>query len=90
MNPQAVPGSANIRLQDTREIKCPTCEGIFFKEVMMLRKAPALLTGQGRDALVPIPIMRCDDCGDIIPETVPPGLDLGRTQSENDSPIITQ
>jgi len=33
--------------------------------VVLIKKVPALLTGNSEDTLVPFPTYRCDDCGHV-------------------------
>lgn len=73
-SPQQV--SMTVTLKQTQEIECPQCGGIFFKQSVLLRKVPALLTGQPKDSLLPIAVFRCEDCGEVVKESLPPGLSL--------------
>ena len=38
---------------------------MYFKEVVLIKKVPALMTGSKEDTLVPFPTYRCDDCGHV-------------------------
>ena len=52
-------------LSQTTPVKCEECESEYFTEVLALRKASKLLTGSEQDTIIPIPTMRCADCGHI-------------------------
>jgi len=52
-------------LSQTTPVKCEECESEYFTEVLTLRKASKLLTGSEQDTIIPIPTMRCADCGHI-------------------------
>lgn len=52
-----------IDLRQQQTIQCEKCEGVFFKEVTMLKKVPKLLTGSPEDTIVPFPTYMCNDCG---------------------------
>jgi uncharacterized Zn finger protein len=54
-----------INLRDSETIKCDECSGIYFKEVIYLKKVSKLLTGSPEDTTVPFPIYKCDNCGHI-------------------------
>lgn len=54
-----------IDLKEQETVKCEICDGIFFKEVVLIKKVPKLLTGSSNDTLVPFPTYRCDDCGHV-------------------------
>ena len=52
-----------ISLRDQPTLKCETCEGIIFREVVLIKKVSKLLTGSTEDTLVPFPTYVCDGCG---------------------------
>ena len=51
----------NLRQQET--ITCSDCGSKFFKEVVLLKKVPKLLTGSHEDTIVPFPTYMCNSCG---------------------------
>jgi hypothetical protein len=53
----------NLRYCDT--FKCENCEGIYFKEVIYLKRVSGILTGSSEDTTVPFPIYKCENCGHI-------------------------
>lgn len=53
----------DLRQQDT--VVCEKCGSKFFKEVVLIKRVPKLLTGASEDTLVPFPTYRCDNCGHI-------------------------
>lgn len=57
-----------ITIEDIRSsetIKCEKCGGIYFREVIYLKKVSRLITGEGVDVDTPFPIYKCDDCGHV-------------------------
>ena len=54
-----------IDLKQQPTVTCTSCGGKFFKEVVLIKKVPALLTGNSDDTLVPFTTYRCDDCGHV-------------------------
>jgi predicted nucleic acid-binding Zn ribbon protein len=54
-----------INLRDCPTIKCEKCEGIYFNEVIYLKRVPALMTGSQEDTTVPFPIYKCESCGHV-------------------------
>lgn len=63
--------SQRIDINNTTEITCEECGSKFFTEVMTLRKASKLLTGAANDQIVPIPVIRCADCGHVNNDFMP-------------------
>lgn len=45
---------------------CSACGHKLFREAVVLKKVSSLLTGTGKDELVPIPMYVCDKCGEIL------------------------
>ena len=60
----------NVNLKDAETIKCPVCESMFFREVMIVKRLTKFLTGAVTDIPAPVPIWRCDDCGEPLREFV--------------------
>jgi len=61
----------NIDPKNTTEVKCEECENPTFREVVFIRKASKLLTGQANDSMIPIPTFECAKCGHINKEFTP-------------------
>jgi uncharacterized Zn finger protein len=55
-----------INLRECETIKCESCEGIFFKEVLILKKVSRLqMPGSIEDQKVPFSVYKCDNCGHV-------------------------
>ena len=54
-----------IDLKQQQTVECEKCKSKYFKEVVLIKKVPKLLTGSGEDTRVPCPSYRCDDCGHV-------------------------
>jgi hypothetical protein len=54
-----------IDLRNCDTIKCENCGGIYFREVILLKRVPALMTGSPEDTNVPFSVTKCDSCGHI-------------------------
>lgn len=67
-------GQPAIQLKDTEELVCEKCGCKVFQEGVMIRKVSALLTGQGKPGLVPIPVFLCAECGHVNKEFLPQEL----------------
>ena len=60
-----------IDASELKDIVCEECGGKVFRQASMFKKLSALLSPNGKDSIVPIPIFRCDDCGHINNEFLP-------------------
>jgi uncharacterized Zn finger protein len=49
------------------QVKCEAegCENERFREVYMIRKISAIVTGSSKDSYMPIPTFECTKCGHI-------------------------
>jgi len=50
------------------------CGNASFKEVFLFRKFSKFIINSANDALMPLPIYKCDKCETILEEAVPPQL----------------
>ena len=55
----------NIDLKEQPSVVCEKCEGVYFREVTMIKKVSKLLTGSGQDTIVPFPTYMCNHCGHV-------------------------
>lgn len=46
-------------------VQCSECGSKIFHEAVVLKKVSMLLSGTGKEELVPIPVYVCDKCGKI-------------------------
>ena len=70
------PLQSKLDISSTTEIVCENkeCESKYFNESYIIRKASKLLTGADKDKIIPIPVMRCADCGHVNKLFKPKGL----------------
>ena len=63
------PGGAttldNIDLTHATNIICEECDGMGFRQTMMLKKLSPLVSPNGKEAIVPVMVFACDSCGHI-------------------------
>jgi len=62
-----------VDISATTPLVCD-CENETFKEVMYMRKESRLMSGLPEDRLVPIQLMACDKCGELIENFIPAPL----------------
>jgi len=63
-----------LTLEQSTGFECANCGGLFFKQSLLIRKWNKFLTGQPQDHIEPIPVFRCDDCGDLLKDFLPRGM----------------
>ena len=62
--------NVNIDITEHPTIKCKSCGCIFFTNVILLKKISKIATGSTNDQLVPIQVLRCADCYEVLEESV--------------------
>ena len=62
-----------VDISATTPLVCD-CENETFKEVMYLRKESRLMSGLPEDRLVPIQLIACDKCGELVESFIPAPL----------------
>jgi len=58
-------GKPKIDLREQPTIVCDECNGMFFKEVIIIKRVSKLLTGSPKDTDVPFPTYMCEKCGHV-------------------------
>ena len=55
----------NIDLSHATDIICEKCEGVGFKQTMMLKKLSPLVSPNGQEAIIPVGVFACESCGHV-------------------------
>ena len=55
----------NINPEDLDDIVCEKCDCSYFRQVQLLKRVSALISPDGQEQKVIIPVIRCDDCGHV-------------------------
>ena len=63
-----------ISADDLEDISCENCGCKIFREVVMVKRLSALISPTGKEQVIPVPILRCDDCGHINEQFLPKDL----------------
>lgn len=62
-----------LTLENSTGFQCE-CGSVFFKQSLLIRKWSKLLIGQPEDHIEPIPVFRCEDCGEVLKAFFPRGM----------------
>ena len=62
----------NLKPSDLKDITCNECDGKYFRQVNGFKRLSALQSPSGKEQLVPMPVFRCDDCGHVNDQFLPP------------------
>jgi DNA-directed RNA polymerase subunit RPC12/RpoP len=68
--------SPQIQIDPTKldTVRCTNCDSIFWEEVTMFKEVPAVKSPNGKKSMLPIPVVRCADCGNVSEKFLPKEL----------------
>ena len=72
-NEGGVPTLDNIDLTHAQDIECEKCGGKGFRQTMMLKKLSSLMSPTGQEAMIPIEVFSCGNCGKVPDSMMPRG-----------------
>jgi len=65
------PQQAKIDLSKAQEMECSECKGTVFIQGTKFLKISKIITGTPQDAIIPVEVYLCGDCGEINQELLP-------------------
>ena len=72
--PSSQPNKPQIDFSKATEMECQECKGTVFIPANKFLKVSKLVTGTPNDAIVPVELYLCGDCGEIVEELLPEQL----------------
>jgi len=64
----------NITPKDLRTLTCENCQGEVFAEGIIIKIVSALLTGNGKEGMLPIPAFYCVKCQTVVDKYLPENM----------------
>jgi len=64
-------GQPKIDLSKATEMECQECKGTVFIPANKFLKVSKIVTGTPNDAIIPVELYLCGDCGEIVEELLP-------------------
>ena len=55
----------NVDLTHAKTLECEKCKCKAFKQSLMLKKLSALISPTGKEALIPVAVFVCEQCGHV-------------------------
>ena len=68
------PKQPQIDLSKATEMECKECGGTVFIPGNKFLKVSKIITGTPKDAIIPVELFLCGDCGEIVEELLPEEL----------------
>lgn len=63
-----------VNLSQTSGLICEHCQSPYFKESLILRKVSRFITGGVQDAIMPVPVLLCNACGQVCTDALAPEI----------------
>lgn len=61
----------NVSFDQSLPVVCEECGGVYFQEVLYIRKVSGILTGSSKPSYIPIPVFQCTECHHVNTEFLP-------------------
>jgi len=68
------PNKPQIDFSKATEMECQECKGTVFIPANKFLKVSKIVTGTKNDAIIPVELYLCGDCGEIVQELLPKEL----------------
>ena len=65
------PPQTQIDINDTEIVKCEDCGNASFIQAFFLRRLSALMSPTGQEAMIPVQIYSCGNCGKVPDKLMP-------------------
>ena len=65
------PNKPQIDFSKATEMECQECKGTVFIPANKFLKVSKIVTGTPNDAIIPVELYLCGDCGEIVEELLP-------------------
>ena len=62
-----------VDINDTEIIKCDDCGNASFIQAFFLRRLSALMSPTGQEAMIPVQVYSCGNCGKVPDKLMPTG-----------------
>jgi hypothetical protein len=72
--PSSQPNKPQIDFSKATEMECQECKGTVFIPANKFLKVSKIVTGTPNDAIIPVELYLCGDCGEIVQELLPKEL----------------
>jgi|TARA_Y100000592_G_C5353458_1_gene259986 uncharacterized Zn finger protein len=61
----------NINVQELEDVCCEKCKNPTFRQVVLLKRVPAVMSPNGKKNFLPMPVFECSNCGHVNDELLP-------------------
>jgi|TARA_Y100000034_G_C6672873_1_gene295505 hypothetical protein len=54
-----------VNIKDAEDVKCESCENLYFKPVFRIKRLSPLVSPNGKEAFIPVQLLACIKCEHI-------------------------
>ena len=65
------PSQTQVDINDTEMVKCDDCGNASFIQAFFLRRLSALMSPTGQEAMIPVQVYSCGNCGKVPDKLMP-------------------
>ena len=62
-----------LNIEDTESLKCDACGNYTFIKSYFIRRVSPLMSPNGQEAMIPIEVFACGNCGKVPDKMIPKG-----------------
>lgn len=84
------PPQPRLDWSQAQDFTCSHCGSEYFINAVMIKKFSKLVTGTSKDAVVPVDILMCGNCGKPVDELIPAEIRKNKEVKEEDKTPPTQ
>lgn len=80
------PPQPRLDWSQAQDFTCSHCGSEYFINAVMIKKFSKLVTGTPKDAVIPVDILMCGNCGKPVDELIPAEIRKNKQTSEEAKP----
>jgi hypothetical protein len=90
-NQPGVPQQPRVDLSQAQDMNCPHCNYPYFIQAVMMKKISRFVANTAKDAVLPVDVLLCGNCGKPMDELLPAELRRqAPQQSETETPATPE
>ncbi len=80
------PPQPRLDWSQAQDFTCSHCGSEYFINAVMIKKFSKLVTGTPKDAVIPVDILMCGNCGKPVDELIPAEIRKNKQTTEENKP----
>jgi DNA-directed RNA polymerase subunit RPC12/RpoP len=95
-NQPGVPQQPRVDLSQAQDMNCPHCNYPYFIQAVMMKKISRFVANTAKDAVLPVDVLLCGNCGKPLDELLPAELrrqapqQHETEQTQTEEPVVTK